>query len=270
MATRKNRPVLYEVVRRTRGVVVPAWLRKQGAPQPASAQPAVTQVPLPTPSGARSWPVRVGQGRVHFELAWPWLVVGGVALVVAFWLVFQVGLRVGRERAPQSYGSEFEAELERPARVAGVAAEPTGGVELRADHRPGGDQPVATPAAPAVRPSAAPPAGREPTGASAGFSFRAGYYYLVVQHFRKSQMEVAQKAGAFLNDHGIPCVIESGVDLRVIATEAFDLDQKDAKARDAEHQRLEALRSRIRALGREFARQYGYAFEQCYPQLRTK
>jgi len=218
----------------------------------------------------RQWSVRVVDGRVQFELAWPWLALTAAAVVVVLWLVFQAGMHAGRGPAPQRYGADFETVLEQPARVAGVSAEPTGAAELRPDHRPGADQPVATPVAPAVRPAPSPPPARQAAATPAVFSFKPGCHYLVVQHFRKSQMEVAQKTAAFLRDHGIPCVIEAGVDLRVIATEAFDLQQKDAKARDAARQRLEALKARVRALGKEFAREYGYAFEQCYEQLRTK
>ena len=72
------------------------------------------------------------------------------------------------------------------------------------------------------------------------------------------------KAGSFLIANGINCVVVPGKDFRLIATEPFLLRQPDANARAAAERRCQELKNRIKSLGRQYAKDHGYAFEQCY------
>ena len=71
---------------------------------------------------------------------------------------------------------------------------------------------------------------------------------------------------------GVPCAVFAGrgKDYRVLATEAFLIDQEDKAASQREQQRADRLRTRIREIGDEYntylvqQKKPGYQFKGCY------
>jgi hypothetical protein len=94
---------------------------------------------------------------------------------------------------------------------------------------------------------------------------QTGYHYVFVQFFRRSRIQDAQAAAAFLRANGLPCTIQRARDdIRLIATEPFLLDEGSAAERQRARQRCEQLKRRVKELGKEYAQAGGgYAFDQC-------
>jgi len=232
VATRKNRPVLFEVFSRSqrargRGVTQrPAATPAEAAPGRAAAPPRGE------PSGGtapRSERARTERGRLVLTLGWPHLAVVLVGAVVVLAAVFQAGRRSARPAA------EGQAALDE---IMGASATvPTPPVEpartAMAAPTPGQGRasgPVATPSGPSVEENATkapPPPVRpaptpKPTEAQEDYAFTAGAYYVVVQHFRTRDRELALAAQQFLMSKRVACVVrKGGGDLELVATEAF-------------------------------------------------
>jgi len=267
VAIRKNRPVLYEVVRLSKRQRESAWKRRPPPPPPEPTSTiAPPRAPTTTPRGTYGAApgVRVASRRIYLALGWPALAVAAVAVLFIGWVVFEAGTRAARRRAELPPPAPF---VEKP-NVPESAQPRTGETELVPEHRPTDGQRIATPPAPGEK-RAEPEHATEPPAAPSppAFEFKTGYDYVVVQHFSKSRLDVAVAAAKFLQARGVEAVIWRGDDLRVVAAEAFLLKQKDAKAAEAEKRRCEELKSKIRSLGKEFSKETGYAFEQCYSRI---
>lgn len=191
MSTRKHRPVLYEVVRRSRlnaggevrrvvgaaGVARPAPpitpptdAVQDGvagaAPELVAADPAPdygqvrSEATLPLGSSAfPSWTAWLTEGRLHLSVGWLGASVAGVALVLVLFVTFQAGMRFASPATP--------APRENPAKP-DTAAAPARSSERQTPPRQAADLSVLTPprAAPTTpdTPAAAP---RSPTVRSA-------------------------------------------------------------------------------------------------------
>ena len=84
-------------------------------------------------------------------------------------------------------------------------------------------------------------------------ALKQGYHYVVVQHFG-SKRQAAQDAADYLRAKGVACTVVAGrgKDYRVLATDAFLIDQSDSAAGQRERQRADRLRQRIREIGEEY------------------
>jgi len=191
----------------------------------AAAQPRSepTGVTLPRPEHARA-----ERGRLVLTLGWPHLVVVLVGSVVVLAAVFQAGRRSARPAA------EGQAALDE---IMGASATvPTPSVEPArtevAAPTPGQGRvsgPVVTPSGPSAEETTTklpPPVRPAPTPKSAeaqdDYAFVAGSYYVVVQHFRTRDRELALAAQQFLVSKRVACVVRTGGgDLELVATEAF-------------------------------------------------
>ncbi len=112
-------------------------------------------------------------------------------------------------------------------------------------------------------PTAAENQPNAPESDSSTFVAQRDQYYLVIQHFRKSEREAAERAGRFLEASGIRCALLIGADVRLIATEPFDKGSRSADTRKREEQRSEGLKRQIRELGKQYNREGGgYVFDQ--------
>lgn len=271
MATRKNRPVLYEVVRLSRRQRESSWKRRL-APVPGAA--GESEVPVgQEPVGAeeqveeRPRAVRISEGRLYVDLGWPGMAVVGVALLFVLFIAFQAG---GRFYRPQPAREPAPGLLGLGHEPAGAAAPDK---EIAPEHRQAA-QPVVTPNLPrAEGPSGEPerPAAKPAEPPASSTKLQAGYHYVVIQYFRKTEKEAAVKAAKFLRGKGVDCVIFEGVDLQLVATEPFLIMQKDANAGAAEKRRCDDLKKRIRELGKEYKEQGGgYTFKDCEERLRAK
>lgn len=99
-------------------------------------------------------------------------------------------------------------------------------------------------------------------------SLQKGKHYVVVAHYKKIDLPLAQAAIAFLQQRGVQCLVqESKNAYMVVATQPFLINQKDAAARKAQQARADEFKRKIKALGREHSRGSGNAFDQCYERL---
>jgi hypothetical protein len=184
-------------------------------------------------------------------------------------VAFQAGMRYAQSRAADQPADRFATPTD--SQDAYIAAGPQ---DFADDLSAEAIEPTAVPAQLESHksPAAIPP----PEPAPAAFAFREGYHYVVVQHFPAAHLLTAQHAARFLQSRGIDCIIERGKDVQLIAKEAFSLREDDKRAAEAEKKRCEALKARIRELGKEFSQQQRnagqpeYAFEQCYERRRAK
>lgn len=261
MANRKNRPVLYEVIRASRHRRDPA---RRHAPALWQRPPRAAQgetVTSDSPRGTSEVPVypalvRIEGDRVHFVLRWPAAAVLGAALLVVMVVAFQAGRGLGSSRVEGSVDdAAFEAVL--PMTL------PPDRTDLPARPSPGE---VATPA------RESPPsevAGAQPGPESAlegdveEFHAERGKSYLVVQHFPRNRLSVAREARDYLKTGGVACVLtRRGPDYVLIASEGFTPNVGDARQRRSVEQRMNALMAKVRQLGKDFAPR-GYSFDRC-------
>lgn len=275
MATRKRRPVLYEVGRRVRekpGKTVWAWPSFKGRagasdtetelPAPPTpritqrTQPAPAPLPQPAPPPIRSRPVESTSedGGASFRLdALELRLRGGNLLVaVALFMVvlvvtFQGGASYGFHRgqnAPPSLADNSSSEDD----IFGTAS---------SELLPPDDDSGGTPLVPSSGQAAAPP---PVTKTPPPVELKSGYHYIFIQHFPRSAARDAEKAAQYLTSEGVPCAIRKDKDVVVVATEAFLIEQSNAAAGRGERARADKLLARIRLLGKEYATQ-GYTFE---------
>lgn len=262
---RKSRPVLYEVVRGTARQQPPGWspgsLFRQrdrsetAAPEPEPAAvapaPAAMRAPASEPDYSDDSPpwFRWVDRHALLRLGWPGLTIGGAALVVLLILAFAAGRR--SVQADGSPGARTQIAAETPRREEPLVKPlPTKEVAL----------PQRAPDLEAQRQPATPP-----TRAPATAEFVKGKYYVIVQFFSKSNRRHAEEARDFLSSRGIPCTIrEVGPDIRLVANEAFALDEGTSAERADARRRVEALKKRIKEAGKEFVKAGGgYTFDLC-------
>lgn len=304
MTTRKNRPVLYEVAKfgkrptpltpppapqTTTPPAVETKTTERPAPQVAAPSAAPPQAPPrpapvePPPSAKASRPastlfvpdqvsteaeesaappaagahVPLRTREVTFTLSVPALAIGAAGLLLAFYVVFQAGrtLETGRSTTEQTAPAMTEPRAAEPPPATRVERTQTPPAAVPETAAPKSTSPAATPAAVSSGEREAAPS----------VELRAGYRYLVVQHFRKSSREAAEHAAAFLASKGLKVGLLGGADLRLIVDEPLLLDQDDKRGRAAEQQRADQLIARLRALGKEYYVQMGtYDFAGCY------
>lgn len=282
MSARKYRPVLYEVVQRSDPQRKSAWWRfwsrGEAAPPPVGPTPDVPPAPPPLtpattppltppplPRATAPGAVRFVGGHLHLVLGWPAFVVIGLTLLLLLAVAFQAGRQSARPRP--STADPVQTPVTGPGAATDLPQRQAD--RLAAEHRlraqdvrvptpPGGRdttaaQPPVDPRGPIVEPPPPPPTIPDA-------ELREGQFYVVVQHFRRSAAADAQVAADFLRQNGIPAVIRTGADLRLIAAVPFDLGQADAAAVRRERQRCDDLKAQIRALGQEFRKLHGYDF----------
>lgn len=263
MAGRKKRPVLYEVVSRSRRGRASSW-RTPSQPPPTPQRPTSS---APSPSHVASEPgraetasrqpsVRVADGRVFLALGWWQLTVIGAFLLAAGAGLFQAGRR--------SVQSDTQAEAGESTLFGDPDPVPFEGdrVDLDTTHRATGAD-VATPVRREPEPqrrvsqetpqrSTAAPVPQ--AAAETEFVLEPGRYYVLVQYFPLRRRANADAAALYLRSAGVDCVVkQSSADLRLFATRAFE------NAQDARR-----LIERVRELGREYARAGGgYDFAGC-------
>ncbi|TWT41117.1 hypothetical protein RAS1_38100 [Phycisphaerae bacterium RAS1] len=338
MSPRKNRPVLYEVIARSRGAREPIWKRWTGgtadrgdsAAKPEPGKPDAPEAEPGPPGGAvaESAPIDSGDvaestaggvtGRlvpepfqssaaesaaaeavpalqmdkdgVVLTLSWAGVATVLVTLLLALAFAFQAGsLMSGSKTGAPAPSPSAGAEPRDAAKPGGAAptkpavkpdaktdaarpapkgaAPPAEAPPLGAEHRP--IDPGASAAKPPPKTEEPKPAAPAEPDESAGakFDFKPGYEYLIVQHFTRAQKDAAEAAEAFLKSNGIDCVLLRGRELTLVCSEAFLLKQKDAAARSAAEKQRTQLKNRVRQLGSDFAKTYGFAFDQCYTRV---
>lgn len=276
MPTRKNRPVLYEVLR-ARGQRGPELSRRRapvlpiGRPSPRAAPAPEEAVQTPAPG---SYPpvIRSVGDHVQMTLSTPLAIVLGVALLVVVLAVFQVG-RLSSGPSTPAERVELPA-LRADERKPGPATPPLPPPPAAREREPAPPV-VAVPRQPSPAPTETPTElSPRPTPAQADdaaldeFRPQKGWTYIVVQHFRKDQIAAARDAKAFLNERGIPtAVTRRGTEFVLVCTQGFQIEPKGAGRREQEKAAV-ALKDQIRKLGREeYSRRGGYAFDQAYLEL---
>ena len=292
MPPRRKKPVLYEIVRHTRRSTDVGWRDKRNdADRPnrspmENPEPALQASPLgavearPATEVTRSAPaVRFVDGRLLVDLAWPGITASAVMAVVLLGLAFQAGKRSAASAEPGYVEQTADAGTPEPA----AALLPP---ELRPPPRdlpaPRPAERVQVPVAPAPRaaepqPAAAPPEPPPERENQPAFSFEPGYHYVVVQHFRLEHKDAAFDAARFLQANGVDAVVVvKKADVEVVATTPFLLKQDNRAARAAAQKACDALKEKIRTLGREFAKQQAaakrpqYALDQPAERLRLR
>lgn len=189
----------------------------------------------------------------------PGAVVAVGLLLVMLYTAFQGGRMVGGGSSPETTTQNDNSLTDD-------------GAELAADTQPmvGDVTPPATPqrniepATPRPAPAAASNTTSTTPPAAPRFQARAGYHYVVVQHFQRSRPDDARAAAEFLMQSGVPVALITGPDIRLIVAEHFLLEQPDQRAADAESRRAEQMRERIRTLGKEYAKIGDYNFKDTY------
>lgn len=254
MVTRKNRPVLYEVVNRSRRArtrsggwrfsaappAAPAAADRPAAPPAAPARPAAAP-----PAGTRA--VRFADGRLRLDLGWPHLAVAAVLLVAVLVGVFQAGRRSARPATAADLSPDFLFNAPEAADAGAQRVEPmpgdrgiTGPIVTPLDPRGGEDDGTAASGTPG-------PVEEEPRELASGF------YYVVVQYFPRSERAAAEAAQQFLQARGVECrVLARRADLVLVATQPFT---SEAQA--------ENLKRRIRDIGKEYFPIGRYDFRGC-------
>jgi len=197
---------------------------------------------------------------VYLTAGWPTLAIIGGALLAVLVVTFQAGVRyaqkIPKANRPTETAQPREFAQPAPREAGGTPVAQVGQIDV-----PAAGQPEA---------SAAQPPANEPPAQPAAFDFRAGYHYVVVQHFPKSRRDDALNAARFLQSHSVPCVVVPRPrDIELIAKDAFLIKPDGRRVDEAEKRRCEELKRRIKELGKLYVDTGGYAFEQCYERLRT-
>jgi hypothetical protein len=301
VATRRKRPVLYEIVRHTRRTSDVGWrkshfrtespkrvplepLRASSAP---GLRPAAVAVEAPRPLAApeSSAPVSTARsihfaaGRLLIDLAWPGITATALLAIVLLALAFQAGKRY--VKPAESVPAAQKVAAVNPADPAAPVRRESAPISAAVpSHRPPEKAQTPTVPARAAEPPPAPAPAAEPADDQTNqpaYAFKPNYHYVVVQYFPLEHKEVASDAVRFLQANGVDAVIvPKKSDVEVIATQPFLLKQKDRNAQIAAQKACDALKERIRTLGREFAKQQAaakkpqYALDQPTERLRTK
>lgn len=292
MASRKSRPVLYEVASRaTRNLAGGSATVTQGA----STSPTVTAGSHGILSDAdRAQALEYRDGRIYLSLGWPELLIGVVILAVLLVIAYQMGTRHSNE-PPQARTPGIPANPDGPSNANASANHATDRPKSDADEMkssarrieplrttPRGE--VATPAKPEDRvkevekdapretlkpdnsaspPPPAPEVKSAPPAVEESFKPQKGKWYVAVQYFPSNRRGEAEKAAEYLRENSIQCVVlQSGRDHKVVATEAFD---DPRRSKDAQRQ-IDQFKKRITELGRAYNLKSGYSFSKCVEQ----
>jgi hypothetical protein len=257
VAQRKKRPVLYEVVnrsRRSRGRTA-AW-RSTETSTTSQPAPEKAATPRPSPPTCATPPVaespgepllRVANDRLYVVLSWPYVAVAAAVVVAIVAGSFYAGRRSAMPVEPNAPTGDqlFEESELVPAEVAEAELAPT--------HRPREIE-VATPveqprdrAQPVEQPRERRPSPRPEPEPEPEFVFQPDHHYVLVQYFPTRRRDHAEAAAEFLRTNGIDCVIQQAPrDLRLYAAQPC-----------ATLQAARRLQQRIVDLGEEYARQGG-------------
>lgn len=232
-----------------------------------------------------SWKHWLTEARFRLSVSPLGAAIVGVAVVLVLFVTFEAGVRSARlaaTRAAQPTTPGDDARLaalaEPPAAPRSNATTPAGAAESPSlpqvsigDPPPSRDQPSGSPAraeisgAARTETPAAPQSAAEEEAADAAFEFEKDAYYVVIQHFRKSESAAADRAAEYLKSRGVDCTLRRrGSEIRLIATTAFRLSTGDAGARQRERQRLDELKKQVIRIGKDYAREGGYSFDRCY------
>lgn len=287
MAQRKDRPILFEVVQKGAETRAPATRRGSGSglsefarrlrANPEVRQPVRPSGPTPgdeivdvepvdrpdSAGGLTALIERFKNGKLHLAISWTAIAGLGLFALLLILLSFYIGSQWARSSlvvaAPKS-----DDPLERA-----LEGDPQSSVLEIPDsqHRSGGR--IATP--PRNEPHAASESGTPTVIPATTLDSpretprEKGRHYLVIQHFKKTDVSDAEAAEQFIRVNGIPCSIYGSTkDLRLIATQGFLIDQKDAAAKQAEQRKCDDLKRRIKELGKQYAKTGRYVFDQCY------
>lgn len=300
MANRRNRPTLYEVVNRTRREPFqrkPAQSPESGAAN--VAEPATVPAPAParqstvshTPTSAVTAAfeadarggsdyqpiVRFSDGDLTVRVTPPAMIVGAIAMLSLFGLGYWLGQKSPRAGAvdnrddlaavvttPTRSQPETPAMTSAPPPVATPPPRPAPqAVPQRADDSEVVTEPsvhtnpsrVATPSAAPVTPAAPSDANADPSS----FKPEPGSYYVIIQHFPLKQRKAAAEAQKFLLENGLPTVLLGKSDLQIWATQPC-----------ASQAAAEALKDRVKALGKQYSEKGGYDFLKCYMKSIAK
>ncbi len=256
------------------------------APQTTAEDYASADAPAGRGAGTLdSWKHWLTEARFRLTVSPLGAAIVGIAVVLVLFVTFEAGVRSARlvaTRAAQPSTPGDDARLaalaEPPAAPRSNATTPVGAAEPPSSPTTSsGDaasmrvQPSGSPAR-AEPPGAAraeTPVGPQPAAeeepADAAFEFEKDAYYVVIQHFRKSESAAADRAAEYLKSQGVDCTLRRrGSEIRLIATAAFRLSAGDAGARQRERQRLDELKKQVIRLGKDYAREGGYSFDRCY------
>lgn len=240
---------------------VPSGHSPEGAP--AAAWGAPLDASFDAAPALFEWRVsRAPSLRVALAAGWPGITIVAAGVFCLLCVAYFAGAasQRGSAAAPaMDQDAELNAALLQPATPTKLAPERSAPASPAAPpQRTAVDEP---PKAQPVEPLPAPAKAEElPTPQVA---LHRGYFYLVVQHFPKNKRQSAEEAARYLSEAQIPCALHIGKDIRLIATERFDLGAKDSAARRDQQQRVDALKRRVRDVGKKYVDR-GYAFDNCY------
>lgn len=267
MAARKKRPVLYEVIRpeHRRGEPEPGLVsRPQTAPpprEPGRTAASATPPPIQPVSPSTEEPVRTER---TFNISASMLTVIAACVIMLVFVAFVAGRQFDAKSSggsPEPFKFDLERVEESPVpRIASTA----GTEAVKTDKPPGSSS--SEQKAPIDNKDAE--SQRSPTVA-----LQKGNTYIVVQHFSKNRRADAEAAALFLQNQRVPCALLVGNDIRLVATEAFLVDQRDKAAAERERRRLGTWLQQIKELGRQYdkmLREQGkpsYTFSECYPTV---
>lgn len=259
MASRKHRPLLFEIARgRTRNLGDPRErpeesraVRRPTPPERLEPQPAamIDEPEQPTQSADSD-----REDSTLFSRRGIMIAIVTTAAVVLLFVGIQTRSYFQADTGPGAPDGSFVQALKAER------AEPP--VRLAADQQPAKKAPTRGPAG---KTAAGKPAPQKKTllPAVPAVELQRGYSYVVVQHFPKRKAADAQAAALYLRDKGIPCAIWNDKDIQLIAVEPFDTGNADASVRKRASQRAESLMRNIRELGKTYFKTGRYDFKGC-------
>ncbi len=255
----KDRPVLFELVNGKKTAIKRPPERLNPRPRKPIRTRAAKPAERPRRDGAAQMPgeapIEFRNGRLRVQLGWTGISSAAVALVLLLLIAFQAG---GRFYAIAPSTIDGEAELNR---ILAGPADPSV-LNLPESERRASPRRIAT-AEDVAAPDDDDGGSASDSPGTSGAVLAAGRHYVIAQYFPNSRQRDAEKAAAYLTEKGVPAaVFTSGPDIRLIALEGFLIDQPDGRAGALEQKRCDALKARIRELGKEYSRQGGgYSFD---------
>lgn len=289
MTPRKSRPLLWELsknaarspasrLRPTRaarpesgGTESPREAAPDGDAPGASAAPEFVSEIMPL--------LETDGFGLHMHLRWSMAAVVGMALALVVLGAFAIGRATNGAAATNSTPDNRSSGAKSPSDAPASTAKPaTRGAEPPRGHpepiRTAATAPSSESAQPENQPEPQPakpvdssPAPDEPQAGSA--KMVAGFSYIIVQHFPKSQRPAAEKALIFLREKVGPdqhVELLAGADLRLVVMDGFDIKSENATRAKQERDRQKQWLDYIKALGGEYEKIGGYNFSKAYAQ----
>jgi hypothetical protein len=270
VAVRKKRPVLYEVYRPPSKSADPTWKPRPSSSSPPTDRPAArrdgeSEAPSRAPvSHGPTTPAATGRWQVTISA--PTLAILGAAMVVLLAVVFSAG---------RHYESVHPSATTGAILTQTDGADPSTGAQDGSGagtDAPGASQAGELVSAPDETSGAVSATVLDATGDKPlQVALRPGYHYVIIQHFKKrSERQAALKAAEYLQANGVACATMTGADIRLIATEAFLIKQRNSAAARRERERAGELTQRIKELGQQYNKdllkrgESGYTFSDCY------